>query len=108
VRRIGVYSHHEPVRQLGSIDERRQVERLVRLVLRAPVAEQDPASGPDDQPYVVSFHLADGTATSRLFNAATGFLAGGVVVPDAFTAEVSKAARSHHPPAWYCRGVPHR
>lgn len=93
VRRIGVYSHHEPLRLLGSIEGRRQVERLVQLVMRAPFVEQDPASGPkDDEPYVVSFHLADGTATSRLFNAGTGFLAGGMVVPDEFTAMVRKAA----------------
>jgi hypothetical protein len=91
VRRIGVYNHHEPLRLLGSIEDRRQVERLVRLVLRAPFREQDPASGPDDEPYVVSFHLRDGTATSRLFNAKTGFLAGGVVVPDQFTAAVRQA-----------------
>ena len=91
VRRIGVYNHHEPLRLQGSIEDRRQVERLVRLVLRAPFREQDPASGPDDEPYVVSFHLADGTATSRLFNAKTGFLAGGVIVPDTFTAAVRQA-----------------
>jgi hypothetical protein len=92
VERIGVYSQHEPLRRLGVIDDRRQVQRLVRLVIRAPVAEQDPAAGPqDDEPYVVSFHLADETATSRLFNARTGFLAGGVIVPDGFTAAVRKA-----------------
>jgi hypothetical protein len=92
VERIGVYSHHEPLRRLGVVDGRRQVQRLVRLVMRAPVAEQDPATGPqDDEPYVVSFHLADGTATSRLFNAKTGFLAGGVIVPDKFTAAIRKA-----------------
>jgi hypothetical protein len=96
VRRIGVYNQHEPLRLLGSIDDRRQVERLVRLVLRAPFREQDPASGPhDDEPYVVSFHLRDGTATSRLFNAKTGFLAGGVVVPDQFTAAVRQAIAGH-------------
>jgi hypothetical protein len=96
VRRIGVYNQHEPLRLLGSIDDRRQVERLVRLVLRAPFREQDPASGPhDDEPYVVSFHLRDGTATSRLFNAKTGFLAGGVVVRDQFTAAVRQAIAGH-------------
>jgi hypothetical protein len=92
VERIGVYTHHLPLRRLGAIEDRRQVERLVRLVLRAPAAELDPATGPDDQPYVVSFHLADGTASSRLFNAKTGFLSGGVVVPDEFTAAVREAA----------------
>jgi hypothetical protein len=96
VRRIGVYSHHQPLRLVGSIDNPRRVERLVRLVMRAPVVQQDPARGPrDDEPYVVSFHLKDGTATSRLFNAKTGFLAGGVVVPDEFIAAVREAASRH-------------
>jgi hypothetical protein len=96
VRRIGVYSHHEPLRLMGSIDNPRRVERLVRLVLRAPVVQQDPATGPrDDEPYVVTFHLKDGTATSRLFNAKTGFLAGGVVVPEEFIAAVRQAVGRH-------------
>jgi hypothetical protein len=72
------------------------VEHLVRLVLRAPAVEQDPARGPqDDEHYVVSFHLRDGTAVSRLFNAKTGYLAGGVVVPDQFTAAVREAIGRH-------------
>jgi hypothetical protein len=97
VRRIGVYSSRQPLRLLGSIDNRRQVEQLVRLVLRAPAVEQDPARrGPqDDEPYVVSFHLRDGTAASRSFNAKTGFLAGAVVVPDKFTAAVREAIGRH-------------
>jgi hypothetical protein len=37
---------------------------------------------------VVSLPLRDGTAASRLLNAKTGSLAGGVVVPDQFTAAV--------------------
>jgi hypothetical protein len=96
VRRIGVYSHHEPLRLMGSIDSRRRVERLVRLVMRAPFVQQDPAGTAQDyEPYVVSFHLKDGTATSRLFNAKTGFLAGGVVVPDEFIAAVREAVARH-------------
>jgi hypothetical protein len=96
VRGIGVYGTGKPLRPLGSIENPQQVEHLVRLVLRAPAAEQDPASGPhDDEHYVVSFHLKDGTATSRLFNARTGFLAGGVVVPDEFIAAVSEAIGRH-------------
>lgn len=96
VRRIGVYSDHEPLRSLGSINDPQQVERLVRLVLRAPAVEQDPRRGPqDDEPYVVSFHLKDGTATSRAFNAKTGFLAGGVVVPAEFTAAVRRVVGGH-------------
>jgi hypothetical protein len=96
-RRIGVYSSREPLRLLGSIEDRRQVEHLVRLVLRARAVEQDPSRrGPqDDEPYVVSFHLRDGTAASRLFNAKTGYLAGGVVVPDQFTAVVREAIGRH-------------
>lgn len=97
VRRIGVYSSREPLGLLGSIEDRRQVERLVRLVLRAPAVEQDLARrGPqDDEPYVVSFHLRDGTAASRSFNAKTGFLAGGVVVPGEFIAAVREAIGRH-------------
>ena len=96
VRRIGVYSSREPLRPLGSIEDPQQVEELVGLVLRAPAVEQDPATGPhDDEHYVVSFHLRDGTAVSRLFNARTGFLAGGVVVPDQFIAAVREATGRH-------------
>jgi hypothetical protein len=96
VRRIGVYSSLEPLRLLGSIEGPRHLEHLVRLILRAPAVEQDPARGPqDDEHYVVSFHLRDGTAASRLFNAKTGYLAGGVVVPDQFTAAVREAIGRH-------------
>ena len=98
VRRVGVYSSREPLSLLGSIEDRRQVEHLVRLVLRAPAVEQDPARrGPqDDEPYVVSFQFRDGTAASRSFNAKTGFLAGGVVVPDEFITAVREAIGLHH------------
>ena len=96
VRRIGVYTSLNQRRLLGSIHDRQQVAQLVRLVLRAPFVEQDPRRGPqDDETYVVSFHLKDGTATSREFNAKTGFLAGGVVVPDKFTAAVRQAIARH-------------
>jgi hypothetical protein len=97
VRRIRVYSSREPLRLLGSIDNRRQVEQLVRLVLRGPVVEEDPARrGPqDDEPYVASFHQRDGTAASRSFNAKTGVLADGVVVPDEFIAAVREAIGRH-------------
>lgn len=96
VRRIGVYSHHEPLRLLGLIEGRSQVQRLVGLVLRAPVAEQDPAGTAQDyEPYVVSFHLRDGTATSRLFNAKTGFMGGGILLPDEFTAAIRQAIARH-------------
>lgn len=96
VRRIGVYSHHEPLRLLGLVEGRSQVQRLVRFVLRAPVAEQDPAGTAQDyEPYVVSFHLRDGTATSRLFNAKTGFMGGGILLPDEFTAAIRQAIARH-------------
>lgn len=96
VRRIGVYTSDERRRLLGSIDNPQQVAHLVRLVLRAPAVEQDPARGPlDDEHYLVSFHLRDGTAASRLFNARTGFLAGGVVVPDEFIAAFREANGRH-------------
>jgi len=96
VGRIGVHSSREPLSLLGSIGDPRQVEHLVRLVLRAPAVEQDPARGPqDDEPYVVSFHLRDGTAASRSFNAKTAFLAGGVVVPDQFIVAVREAIGRH-------------
>jgi hypothetical protein len=105
VRRIGIYSTGKPMRPLGTIGNPQQVEHLVRLVLQAPAVEQDPASGPhDDEPYVLSFHLKDGTATSRLFNAKTGYLAGGVVVPDQFITAVGKAIGHHRQSAPVCNG----
>lgn len=91
VVRIGVYSPDAPHRLLGSIDDRGEVERLVGLVLAARAALQDPAATVGDyEPYVVSFHLVDGTATTRAFNAKTGYLPG-VVVPEEFTAAIRKA-----------------
>jgi hypothetical protein len=96
VRRIGVYTSDERRRLLGSIDNPQRVEQLVRLVLRAPAVEQDPASGPHDyELYVVSFHLRDGTATTRLFNAKTGFMGGGVLLPKEFTAAIRQAIARH-------------
>jgi hypothetical protein len=95
VRRIGVYA--DPgLRPLGTISDRRQIERLVELVLRAPVAGQDPAASKEQyELYVLTSHLADGTGVSRLFNAATGFLAGGVVAPEPFTAAIISALGKH-------------
>jgi len=95
VRRIGVYTDHG-LRPLGVISDPRQVERLVDLVLRAPVAGQDPANSKDEyEPYVLTFHLADGTGVSRVFNAATGFLAGGVIIPERFTTAIVSTWRAH-------------
>jgi len=88
VRRIGIYADHG-LRPLGTISDRRRVEGLVDLAMQAPVEGQDPANSKDEyELYVLTFHLADGTGVSRLFNAATGFLAGGVVVPKPFTAAI--------------------
>jgi hypothetical protein len=95
VARIGVYAVHE-LRPLGAVGDRRQVERLVDLILAAPVQGQDPASSKDEyEPYVLTFHLADGTGVSRAFNAATGFLAGGLVAPKLFTAAIVSTLGEH-------------
>jgi hypothetical protein len=95
VRRIGVYTDHG-LRPVGTISDRRQVQRLVNLVLGAPLQAQDPAaSAKEYQLYVLTFHLADGTGVSRLFNAATGFIAGGIVAPKPFTAAVISAVGGH-------------
>jgi hypothetical protein len=95
VVRIGVYADHS-LRPLGTISDRREIERLVDLVLRAPIARRDPAKSQDEyELYVVTFHLADGTGVSRLFNAATGFLAGGVIAPKQFTAAIVSTVKGH-------------
>jgi hypothetical protein len=92
VDRIGIYANHE-LRPLGAVRDRRQVERLVRLIMRAPVVREEPAGG--EELHVVTFHLADGTGVSRLLNAATGFVAGGIVVPKPFTAAITSALGGH-------------
>jgi len=91
VRHIGVYTDHN-LRPLGAIRDQRQVKRLVDLMLRAPLKAQDPAASEKEyELYVLTFHLADGTGVSRSFNAATGFVAGGIVVPKPFTAAIISA-----------------
>ena len=90
---------------LGRITERSRIDELVRLVLSAPV-DQDPplpASSPrtplptptapidvSNYGFTVAFQLADGTATQRNYDIASGVLHRGIYVAGAFRSAVQE------------------
>jgi hypothetical protein len=90
---------------LGRITERSQVDELVRLVLSAPVDQNPPfqsslprTSLPTPTPSIqapdygfsVAFQLADGTATQRSYDIASGVLHRGISVAGAFRTAIQE------------------
>ena len=90
---------------LGRIADRSQVDELVRLVLSAPVDQNPPfqSSSPrtpvptptpsiqaPDYGFSVAFQLADGTATQRSYDIASGVLHRGISVAGAFRTAIQE------------------
>jgi hypothetical protein len=91
VREIVVRQPYEGER--GRITDPQQVNRLVDLLLQAPVSGATEAPG--EHIYVLDFHLQDGTEVSREYNHDANFLASGIpgrgiTPPPEFLPEIEK------------------
>ena len=98
VTSIDVLSKQDAATVLGVIDDQYTVERLVELVLGAPVDQ----AGDDTvgARYFLGFRLADGTSVVRAFWLETGELARGIKTPPAVSLFVwSALGRNNRPVA---------
>lgn len=77
--------------EVARIDDPTEVARLVDLVTAAPV-DQDPPPHSDRRRFI-TFHLADGTRTTRVFWLETGELARGIMTPPEFGNAIEAAAQ---------------
>ena len=77
VRSIEIYTREPRLQRLGSIDDPRQVRRLVHLVLASPVR---PRAFGDGATATLGFLLEDGTAVARTVHLESGVMNGGIIV----------------------------
>ena len=75
---------------LVTIADARQVATLAALLLAAPVDQTRPSAN-DGPRYFLTFHLTDGTETTRLYVPDDHEVARGIIVPDAFVSLMSSA-----------------
>lgn len=75
---------------LATIADPHEVERLVALVLAAPVNQA--TSDTERMRYLLAFDLRDGTAVARAYWRDSGELAYGILTPPAFGAALDQAA----------------
>jgi hypothetical protein len=91
VRRISINSHSDGTTELGAITDPGQVAAMVRMLLAGPVDQRIQPAG--EQPvWLVAFHLLDGTATVRTYDAASRRVQRGILVPRRFGQLVEAAA----------------
>ena len=91
VRRIGINSPADGTTELGMVTDPEQVAAMVRMLLAGPVDQRIQPTG--EQPVrLVAFHLRDGTATVRTYDAASRRVQRGILVPRRFGELVEAAA----------------
>lgn len=93
VTSIGVNDEQMGTRELGSIQDRAQVDSLVALLLSAPVDLQGRETSAAQ--YFIVLHLVDGTAVVRNYWPASGRLVPGIMLPPAFRVAVEQAVQPH-------------
>ena len=104
VRSIGINSPEDGSTELASIDDLETVERLVEIVLSAPV-DQTHRDG-EGQLYFIAFHLEDGTSVRRAYRLESGELSRGIMTDSGFRDAVSQAlARAMTPDPTSTRAV---
>jgi hypothetical protein len=64
---------------------------MVRMLLAGPVDQRSQPAG-EQPPRLMAFHLRDGTATVRAYDAANRRVEGGILVPRRFGELVEAAA----------------
>lgn len=95
VRYIGINSARNGTTELARIDDPVEVERLVEMVLGAPV-DQDRQFGNadlDDQVFI-EFGFDDGTRSIRAFGPDSGLLQRGILTPAEFGEAVERALQA--------------
>lgn len=89
---IGINSSYNGTRELARIEDPQEVERLVGLVLAAPVDQDRQYSDADLEDQVfIEFGFDDGTRTIRAFGPHSGQLSRGILTPEAFGEAVEEA-----------------
>ena len=92
VRALDVISGQDGSTIQATIRDQAQIQRLVAMVLAAPVNQAVvSSSGPG---YIVNFQLVDGTATARQFTPEQGLLGRGILLPSAFGDAIQAAVTS--------------
>ena len=88
VRSIGINSPEDGRTELASIDDPEMVERLVEIVLSAPV---DQSRGDHaGERYFIDFHLEDGTTVNRSYWLESGELSRGIMTGPFFRDSLSQ------------------
>ena len=90
VRYIGINSHRDGTTEIARIDDRAEVERLVEMVLAAPVEQDDDIPGYKGE-VIIEFHLEDGTSVLRNFFPSGPELMRGIEVPQEFATAIQAA-----------------
>lgn len=93
VRSISINSPEDRRIELASIGEPAMVERLVEMVLTAPVDQDQDLDrrDRDGERYYIVFQLDDGTTVSRSFRMESGELSWGIMTPVLFQASILQA-----------------
>jgi hypothetical protein len=82
---IGINSHRDGITEMAAIHDPAVVERLIEMVLEAPVNQARNFSNGDWKTQVfVAFHLEDGTTATRAFGFESNLLSRGILVPEGF------------------------
>jgi len=92
IRYIGINSSSNGTKELVRIDDPKEVDRLVEMVLSAPVDQETRYSDADlgDQVFI-EFGFDDGTRSIRAFGPDSGQLARGIMTPPEFAEAVEMA-----------------
>ena len=90
VRYIGINSHRDGTTEIARIDDPAEVERLVKMVLSAPVDQDNDIPGYKGE-VIVEFHLEDGTSVLRNFFPSGPELTRGIEVPQEFATAIQAA-----------------
>ncbi len=93
VRALEVTSSDDRKGRLAMIRQPQQIAGLVALILRAPV-DQQRQMGPQGWTYALTFYLHDGTRVRRVYDAPSGLLERGILLPHEFARLLQGALRS--------------
>ena len=93
VRYIGINSFRDGTTEIARIDDPAEVERLVELVLSAPVEQDNDIPGYKGE-VIIEFHLEDGTSVLRNFFPSGPELMRGIHVPQEFATAIQAALES--------------
>ena len=101
VRAIDILEDDDTLTLLGTIDEEREIDQLVEMLLAAPV---DQGNQDHDGPrYFLGIRLVDGTSTVRVYWLESGELSRGIMTEPVVTLTVWGGTAAHAPAGGYGR-----